>query len=205
MKKIDLSIHKNHSHLSNDDHVYFLDEYYPGSKERGFTYTTKDILYSKVLPNETKKKLGCKLTGISNLAVLLGKSIYQISDIHESLIIPIPPSKIRSHELYDDRLVKILEKLKKPLNYAEILEQKESRECCHNNSKNRSLNELLENYIVFPNSLTELPIKIYLFDDVITTGAHFKAAKIKLNEIFPDIPVEGIFLSRRHTVLADTF
>ena len=38
---------------------------------------------------------------------------------------------------------------------------------------------------------------IGLFDDVITTGAHFKAAKSLLTERFGDVAIYGIFVARR--------
>jgi hypothetical protein len=42
----------------------------------------------------------------------------------------------------------------------------------------------------------EPPKVIVVFDDMLTTGSHFKAAKAVLNARWPDIPVAGIFLAR---------
>jgi predicted amidophosphoribosyltransferase len=41
------------------------------------------------------------------------------------------------------------------------------------------------------------PTRIALFDDVLTTGAHFVAAKKVLRARFPNAKVHGFFLARR--------
>jgi len=41
------------------------------------------------------------------------------------------------------------------------------------------------------------PAVIGLFDDVLTTGAHFKAAQSILQKTFPDVRVIGLFIARR--------
>ncbi|MDI1352270.1 MAG: hypothetical protein PSV35_05800, partial [bacterium] len=49
----------------------------------------------------------------------------------------------------------------------------------------------LDNTLINPK-----PKAIVIFDDVITTGASFKAAKEILNTSFPKIPSIGIFIAR---------
>ncbi len=41
------------------------------------------------------------------------------------------------------------------------------------------------------------PRSIILFDDVLTTGKHFKACERRLREIDPTISIAGIFVARR--------
>jgi predicted amidophosphoribosyltransferase len=41
------------------------------------------------------------------------------------------------------------------------------------------------------------PASLVVADDVLTTGAHFKAMKRILNETFPGVPVIGVFVARR--------
>ncbi|MBL0144346.1 MAG: hypothetical protein IPP91_20145 [Betaproteobacteria bacterium] len=41
------------------------------------------------------------------------------------------------------------------------------------------------------------PGLIFLFDDLLTTGAHYVAVSRKLNEHFPDVKVVGNFIARR--------
>jgi predicted amidophosphoribosyltransferase len=57
--------------------------------------------------------------------------------------------------------------------------------------------EIIENMAVDENLSGNLPTKLVLFDDVLTTGAHFKAAKQVLMKRFGQISVIGIFIARR--------
>jgi orotate phosphoribosyltransferase-like protein len=41
------------------------------------------------------------------------------------------------------------------------------------------------------------PRSIILFDDVLTTGKHFKACERRLREIDPTIAIAGVFVARR--------
>jgi hypothetical protein len=41
------------------------------------------------------------------------------------------------------------------------------------------------------------PCSIILFDDVLTTGKHFKACERRLREIDPTIAIAGVFVARR--------
>jgi hypothetical protein len=42
-----------------------------------------------------------------------------------------------------------------------------------------------------------VPIQFAVVDDVLTTGAHFKAMKMTLEDAFPGVPLVGLFLARR--------
>ena len=47
-------------------------------------------------------------------------------------------------------------------------------------------------------SITSDPIgSIAIVDDVLTTGAHFKAAQAVLSRAFPDSGIVGLFIARR--------
>ena len=47
------------------------------------------------------------------------------------------------------------------------------------------------------------PRVIGLFDDVLTTGAHFRAASAALQQSFPGVRVIGLFIARRVPEAAD--
>ena len=115
--------------------------------------------------------------------------------------IPVPPSKKKGDPLYDDRLVQILNKAYNNLgkiNIIDLFDQSESRESCHSTSNKRNISELQDNLCISDPSLCNLVGDlIIIFDDVITTGAHFIAMKNKLKELFPNKPIAGIFIARR--------
>jgi hypothetical protein len=45
--------------------------------------------------------------------------------------------------------------------------------------------------------LNRKPQNIALVDDVLTTGAHFRAACAVVKQVFPDVPIVGLFIARR--------
>jgi predicted amidophosphoribosyltransferase len=56
---------------------------------------------------------------------------------------------------------------------------------------------LYNNYTIADELVDPVPSLIAVVDDVLTTGAHFKAMKRILIETFPDVSVVGVFLARR--------
>jgi predicted amidophosphoribosyltransferase len=56
---------------------------------------------------------------------------------------------------------------------------------------------LYQNYEIEESLVEPEPALIAIVDDVLTTGAHFKAMKRILEKTFPDAPIVGLFLSRR--------
>lgn len=59
------------------------------------------------------------------------------------------------------------------------------------------VSEILENYAIDERLAEPSPTAVGLFDDILTAGSHFKAAKVLLQQRFGDIPVVGIFIARR--------
>ena len=53
--------------------------------------------------------------------------------------------------------------------------------------------------------VTPTPTVVVLVDDVLTTGAHFKAAQSVLRKQFPGVPVFGLFVARRGLPQNDGF
>jgi hypothetical protein len=51
------------------------------------------------------------------------------------------------------------------------------------------------NLEVDPTLAAPTPARIGIFDDVLTTGAHYRAARIVLSHRFPQVPVVGFFIA----------
>lgn len=84
-----------------------------------------------------------------------------------------------------------------PLDIRELIVQETSTDPAHH-SDNRPRPETLEHLYIIDKTLTEpKPQVIGLFDDVLTTGAHFKAAQSLLNNAFPGVRIIGLFIARR--------
>lgn len=115
-----------------------------------------------------------------------------------STIIPAPVSKPMGHELYDDRIVRALmhlQKLKPTLKVENVVAVREPIPASHSEAGPRNPSAILP-YL----QLTARPAipgdYIYVVDDVITTGGHFKAVQTLLNQEYPDKKVVGVFWAR---------
>ena len=42
------------------------------------------------------------------------------------------------------------------------------------------------------------PTEVTIFDDLLTTGSHFKAMQAIIRDHWPTIPISGIFVARRY-------
>lgn len=77
----------------------------------------------------------------------------------------------------------------------ELILEKKSREPLHS-SKHRKPIELSENYDLNPDMSTSGISEIWLFDDVLTQGTHFRAMHDFLVRKMPGSKVVGFFVAR---------
>lgn len=204
----------DHSYLDASDRCLFFFEYtaqkgYATSDGNNFISNLKKSVRKKDMP-EYKYKIDAIETAGENLAQKIGDAADKM------VLIPIPPSKHQSDPEYDNRMVQVLhvfERHAKQQGYAplvlELVEQKANIRGAHASPNNRpNINELADNYRIRHKEreiLRESGRKyIYVVDDMLTTGAHFKAMqKVILNVGIPGIKVMGIFLARRIIPAAD--
>ena len=80
----------------------------------------------------------------------------------------------------------------------ELIVQKESYVPSHTMTADRPTpDSLAANYILDHDILEPAPTMIVIFDDVLTTGAHYKAVQKTLRTKFPAVPMFGAFIARR--------
>jgi predicted amidophosphoribosyltransferase len=79
----------------------------------------------------------------------------------------------------------------------ELLYQRESVEATHLADVRPGIAEIAANLEIDESTCSPAPRSIALFDDVVTTGKHFRAAKQVLEDRFPGVPIYGIFVARR--------
>src|SRR5262249_21148973 len=111
--------------------------------------------------------------------------------------VPIPPSKSRDDPLYDDRISRVIRSIGPHVELREIIYQRANAPVTHLSQDRPSPHQVYENYLIEGELARPLPNAIAIVDDVITTGAHFKAAQKILSEIFPGVKIYGLFLARR--------
>jgi predicted amidophosphoribosyltransferase len=113
--------------------------------------------------------------------------------------IPIPPSKAKSDPLYDDRMTRMLRAIRPqpPLDVRELILQTQSTDAAHDQAVRPRPDEIVARYQLDPNLLPPPPQAIAICDDVLTTGAHYRAAHTVLGQAFPGVRMVGLFIARR--------
>ena len=190
----------DHSSLEPGDDCYFLGEYTPG---RGYKYgrTNSLILNFKKSPHKKgQPEWRYKEESISKIAEAFRKSLSG-AWLRKVTLVPIPPSKTQGDFLYDDRMTRTLEILNQGfanvLDVRELIKQSESTQADHESSLRQSTDDLIGNYYIDQERVYPEPEEIALFDDLLTTGKHFKAAQSILRKQYPGVKIRGIFVARR--------
>ena len=139
-----------------------------------------------------------------NLIFLSSNIGLQKSEIGAAVIssvtwVPVPPSKAKGHPMYDDRILRVLQVMGSGLqiDLREMIQQTESLNAAHEIDEHRDPEKFIRVYYIDENICEPPPKFINVVDDVLTTGAHFKAAKELLLSRFPDAIVQGVFIARR--------
>jgi hypothetical protein len=104
--------------------------------------------------------------------------------------------------MYDPRMHQILTRMSRQdrvLDIRDCLSFDGRFEASHETNARPSPDELYAALQFDPvaGRVQQRPGAIFLFDDMLTTGAHFVAASRKLNDVFPGVRIIGIFVARR--------
>lgn len=190
-----------YAHLAASDQVYFLREYTSG---RGFTHseTNRLILNLKKAPDRRgRPEWHYKEEAIRQVAREFRESV-TLQRLRAVTFVPMP-SKRKGDPLYDDRMLRVLHAFDEEcqLDIRELLVLAESTEPAHATAARPTIEQLIANLEIDEEIARPTPSSIALVDDVLTTGAHFVAAKRVLTTRFPGLSVRGLFVARR--VFAD--
>lgn len=196
LTEIDELLLPEYYYLNDSDECYFLREYTAG---KGYSFSETNNLISNFKKSPAVRHTSqwfYKEQALERLAVELQKSL-NLEWLGSATLVPMPPSKAPDHPEYDDRMLQLLQRISLGLlDIRELLYQEESMEAAHASVSRPRPEEIAENYRVNEDLLEPEPEVIGLFDDVLTTGSHFKAAKRVLREYFPETPIVGVFLAR---------
>ena len=192
--------------LTRDDHWYllptdvchFIGEYTAG-RGRAYSATNALILDFKMAVSRAgQREWRLKEQAIATAAAVLGGAMHP-NVLDELVFVPMPPSKAKGDSGYDDRLVGMLEAVRpwQPLDVRELIVQTRSVEPTHRRERRMLASEIGMKYRI--DEALEAPSSgvVAVVDDLLTSGAHFRAAKRVLTRRFPDIDVVGLFLARR--------
>jgi hypothetical protein len=185
----------DHFHLGVDDICYFLGEY---TARAGFGHSTTNQIIANLKKPVIAKGTNhwhYKLSAIRSCAATMRSGISE-SSRQNDLFVPIPPSKRPDDPEYDDR-VELLAGLIAPGRVASLLRTSVSRPPRHQGDSRRDLDELRQSIEIAGAGPFAQPPRIFLVDDVLTTGCSFTTCKELLAPHFPHVPVIGIFVARR--------
>ncbi|HWB94503.1 MAG TPA: hypothetical protein VG605_21760 [Puia sp.] len=212
-----------HAALGSTEECYYLLEYLPG-KRYGFSWENDAIKHLKRRKDRSQGiALRWKEQAIREVGDLLGPAICEVIDFATTTIVPVPPSRVRPDEFYDDRVMQLLRRAcPTGTDIRELIVCREGRMAAHESERRPGVEELIGNYELGPLEIVDgivgkaadgslvngtaggSPVleRIVLFDDVITSGNHFMACKRFLLRHFPGREVAGVFVARRALSLA---
>lgn len=187
----------DHRHITSDDDIFFLWEYISGKGYEG-----GDV--NRLILNLKKSPLDINTPGYhyKNDSILkIAKLLSTIDKMNYYTIVPIPPSKSKNDPGYDDRLIQILRewsRLSSTVQYMDLIYQNDSTNASHLSEQRLDQKTLFNNYRLDESLKLEKNRKIILiFDDILTTGSHYRAMANSLKAKFPNKEIKGFFLARR--------
>jgi hypothetical protein len=196
--QIDDLTRPDHYYLKPEDNCYFLGEYTAGA---GYSFSpTNGIIsnFKKSVDKRWKPEWRYKEQAITEISVAFRVAFGEES-LNTITLVPIPPSKAKTDPMYDDRMVRMLSAIRSNprLDIRELIFQAGSTSAAHESLIRPRPEEIELLYQLDASVFAPQPEVIVLVDDVLTTGAHFKAAQAILAQQFPNIRTIGAFVARR--------
>ncbi len=200
---IDETNREQYAFLQEHDECYYIweriSQLWAGSERPDYTSipATNQFISNFQIPVtcriDNPKRYYWKEQAIRYAATALGALIPE-SWREQGTFVPVPPSKVRGDEEHDPRLLTTLRAVRPRLtDIRELVVQGENTDA---KRKGVSPADRAQNYSIKEDEADPDPAAIFIVDDVLTTGCHFKAVELVLKERFPDAIVFGLFLAR---------
>lgn len=195
--EIDELTRPDHYWLTEGDRCYFLGEY---TARKGYSYSQTNQLilnFKKSLDREGKPEWQYKQSALLQAAASFRRALGKDPPAH--VFVPMPPSKARESPLHDDRLTRMLLAVwpDQPADVRELIFQLESTDAAHESLVRPPPEQIQATYRIAEPLATPEPRMIAIVDDLLTTGAHFRAASSVLAARFPAAQIIGLFVARR--------
>jgi hypothetical protein len=188
----------DHSYLDENDDCYYLMEYASRKGPQFSPPNSKIHNFKKGMDKKNLPEFKYKAQAIQEISQLFKTNFFsQLKG--KWTIIPMPPSHCKGDELYDDRVLQLVTKMAdETADIRELIYIKKNMPPSHGSDNRLNPDQIYSYFNIDPKLLNPTPQRIILVDDVITAGAHYKAAKRILLEQFPKIKeVRGVFIARR--------
>ncbi|MET4764216.1 hypothetical protein [Bradyrhizobium ottawaense] len=194
LQQIDETNRRDHWYLDEGDDCHYLYEYTAG---KGWQGGDTNQLIHNLQKKRNDGGYHYKAPAIARCARDLS-AVLNAEWLAQATIVPMPPSKVKTDPAYDDRMVQVCRGIRAPAppDVRELIEQIASTDTFKGGNR-KAPAELKQNYRIAENHLQNLRGIVGIFDDVLTTGSHFKAIKEMILERAPQTRVIGLFVARR--------
>jgi predicted amidophosphoribosyltransferase len=184
----------DHAFLHDDDECYYFGEYTP---RKGFSHSrTNQTIWNIKKPLHFKNTAAWKYKdeAISIIGMSIARNLHPALE-HQAVLVPIPPSKPPTHPEFDDRIERVVDAAL-PFQGAKVLKTATARNPNHVGRNQRSVEDIYQSLEFSENPENLIRETCILVDDVLTTGATFRACKHKLLELNGVKRVLGFFGAR---------
>jgi hypothetical protein len=195
-QRIDELTRRDHYYLGDGDVCYFFGEY-SARKGRSFS-DTNELIVNISMPVKLRDtaKWARKDRAVQKLAQLF-RAAFAPDQVSNITFVPLPPALPKDHPEYDDRMSCVLRAMGDGLDVREMIELMSTRESKELSTVRMGPDALFTNMHVVQALLDPVPEVIFLVGDVLVTGANFVAAKRRLQQLLPRVPVCGLFAVRK--------
>lgn len=203
---IDELTRPDHHYLEPSDVCAYFGEY---TARQGAKYSATNQLITNIKKPVSRRGQRDYHYKERDINIIVNDFCRIIGECPTATFIPVPPSKSKDHPDYDDRLVRILSGVKQRLpnfDFRELILQNTSTDAAHLTAEGASRprpENIVPLYAIDINLSQNIRPTIVIFDDVLTTGAHFKAMQQVLATEFPLSTIYGVFIARRAPLTDD--
>ncbi len=213
LSKIGPAEREQHFYLKPDHHCYYWGEYTPWMYTQGrnaefsevntFVADLKMPLELRGTPQWDRKQAAIDSAGLAFARFWRWR---ELAD--KCVLVAVPASRSHDDLLYDDRVEQILNRIQYhagvPLTCLRLLESDGTLQASHSSEQRPKPAQLVRsiqiNQVPTP---AVAPKWVYLFDDVLTSGAHFVACSTHIRKLFPNTKIIGNFVARSRRPEAD--
>jgi hypothetical protein len=198
LTKIDDLTRPDHTFLEPEDECFYLGEY---TARRGFAFSETNNLINNLRKPMERRDLPewrYKESAIITCGRMLREAIND-EWLGTAMLVPVPGSKMKGDADCDDRMPRILRELGRGrgVDIRELVFMTREVSQSHLVEQRVTLADLIASMSIDETCAEPRPSTIGIFDDVLTTGRHFKAVQSILRERFSDVPIVGVFIARR--------
>jgi hypothetical protein len=199
---LDDSARIDHPYLTAADRCWYLSEYLSGPGYRGgrVNQLISNLKCTPSVVADNPQRRRHKQRAIETVAAAVHSAVSR-SWAESATWIPIPPSYAAGHADHDDRLTRILRIAfaTYDTDVRTLLHCVHSHAADHLTARRIDIDSLYARILVNWAALASRPLRehLVLFDDVLTTGKHYKCCERRLRDARRDASISGLFVSRR--------